>query len=104
MGYPNPGIKGGFHEGYAEYIQSAVYERIRAVFIILPVQHPPKDYQANAAISSVQIGQNDYDKIRRVCSKAIYKDKDQRRCDEGQVNCFMDSWVRSEAKPGFVSC
>lgn len=104
MNYPNPGIKDGLHEGYADHICSAVHEKIRAVFIILPVQHPPRDYQEDSAIASVEIGRNDYDKIRQVCSKAIYKDKNQRDCKEGQVRCFMDSWVRSEAVLMFVSC
>jgi hypothetical protein len=97
MGYPYPGIKGGLNEGYADHLRLAVHERIRAIFIILPFHHLQRDYEETADISNVSIGQTDYDKISAVCPKAIYKAKDQKDCDEGQVNCFMDGWVRNES-------
>jgi hypothetical protein len=103
MSYPTPGIKGGFHEGYADHVGSAVQEKVRAIFIIIPWHHLRRDYQHSIAICSVPIGQSDYDKISRVCPKAIYKDRDKKACTEGQVYCFVDSWVRSESALIFLA-
>jgi hypothetical protein len=103
MSYPTPGIKGGFHEGYADHVGSAVQEKVRAIFIISPLHHLPRDYQHNSASCSVSIGQSDYEKIHRACPEAIYKDRDQKSCAEGQVNCFVDSWVRCESTLNFLA-
>jgi hypothetical protein len=100
--YPNPGVKGGFHEGYLAYLQSNQHleKQLRAIFIISPkhylVREQNEIVSTPVSESTAVIGHDDFEKIYNACDQAIYKAKDQTKLEDDKVRCLMDSWVKAK--------